>query len=53
MTYAEAKKAANKNHPNVVYRGDSGGGWTFEVYFCPRRNRQVWTSINPNGMRIV
>lgn len=53
MTYAEAKAAATKAAPNKVFTGDAGGGWTFEVYYCPRRGRQVWTSINPHGMRIV
>lgn len=53
MTYQEAKKAANKKAPNVVFTGDAGSGCTFEVYFCDWRNRQIWTTITPNGVRII
>lgn len=52
MTYQEAKQAANTKNPNIVYMGYAGNGWTFEVYYCPRRKRQVWTSVNPHGLRI-
>lgn len=53
MTYAEAVKQATKKNPNVVYRGDAGQGWSFEMYYCPRRKRRVSVSINPHGDRIV
>ncbi len=51
MTGHEAKKAATKKNAGVVYRGDAGDGYTFEVYYCKRRKRQVWTSITPYGER--
>ena len=53
MTYQEAKKAATKANPNVLYTGEAGNGCTFEVYYCPKRNRQIWTTVTPNGTRIV
>ncbi len=53
MTYSEAKKAANKENANIVYMGDAGNGCKFEVYFCPRRNRQIWAAITKDGTRIV
>ena len=53
MTYAEAKKAATKRNADKVFMGDAGNGWTFEVYWCSWRKRQVWTSINSAGQRIV
>lgn len=53
MTYQEAKAAANKKAPNVTFTGDAGNGHTFEVYYCPRRKRQVWTTITPQGLRII
>lgn len=53
MTYAEAKAAANKRNPNITYMGDAGQGWKFEVYFCSKRRRQIWTSVGPAGQRIV
>lgn len=53
MTYQEAKRKANRKNPNIIYRGDAGNGHTFEVYYCPRRKRQIWTTITPEGMRIV
>ena len=52
MTYKEAKKAATKKTPGIVYAGDAGDGFTFEVYYCPERKRQVWTSITPEDKRI-
>ena len=53
MTYKQAKKQANKKNQKTVFRGDAGNGFMFEVYYCPRRKRQVWTTITPNGDRIV
>ena len=53
MNYQDAKAAANKKAPNVTFTGDAGNGHTFEVYYCPRRKRQVWTTITPQGLRIV
>lgn len=53
MTYKEAKTAATKSNAGIVYTGDAGNGCTFEVYFCARRNRQVWVTITPDGTRIV
>jgi len=53
MTYAEAKKAANKKNAGIVYTGYAGNGCTFEVYYCEWRKRQIWTTVTPNGTRIV
>ena len=54
MTYAEAKKAANRRNPNMVYKGDAGNGFSFEVYYNPWLKRQVWTTINDKtGFRII
>jgi len=53
MTYAEAKKAATKKNANITFSGDAGNGCTFEVYFCDQRGRQIWTTVTPNGVRIV
>lgn len=53
LTYADAKRRATKRNAGIVYRSDAGNGWTSEVYWCPQRRRQIWTSINPQGMRIV
>lgn len=53
MTYKQAKLSANKENANIVYRGDAGNNCSFEVYFCSRRNRQIWTTITPDGTRIV
>ena len=53
MTYAEAKKAATKKNANITSSGDAGNGCTFEVYFCDQRGRQIWTTVTPNGVRIV
>ena len=53
MNFKDAKKVANKKNANIVYSGDAGNGCTFEVYYCPIRNRQIWTTITPNGTRIV
>ena len=53
MTYAEAKKAANKKNVGIVYTGDAGNGCIFEVYYCKWRKRQIWTTIAKNGTRIV
>ncbi len=30
-----------------------GGGWWAEAFFCPRLNRVVTASCNPEGFRIV
>ncbi len=51
MNYHEAKKAATKKNAGVVYEGDAGDGFTFEVYYCKWRKRRVWTSITPEGLR--
>jgi hypothetical protein len=53
MTYQQAKAAANRKAPNITFTGSAGNGHTFEVYYCPRRGRQVWTTITPQGVRIV
>jgi|DEB0MinimDraft_4_1074332.scaffolds.fasta_scaffold20732_4 hypothetical protein len=53
MTYTEAKKLATKKNPNVVYEGDAGNGWTFQVYYCSIRNKVVSLSISPEGISIV
>ena len=53
MTYKEAKSKANPANPKIVYFSDAGDGWFAEVYYCPKRNRQVWTTINPEGTRII
>ncbi len=49
MTYQEVKKAATKKNAGVVYRGDAGDGYTFEVYYCTERKRRVWTLTTPEG----
>ncbi len=49
MTGHEAKKAATKKNAGVVYEGDAGDGFTFEVYYCKRWKRRVWTLITPEG----
>lgn len=53
MTYQQAKAAATKQNANIVFSGDAGNGCKFEVYFCTQRNRQIWTTITANGVRIV
>ena len=53
LPYREAKRLASRKNPNMVFRSDAGQGWTSEVYWCSRRKRQIWTSINPDGARIV
>ena len=53
MTYAEAKKAANKSNAGKVFNGDAGNGCTFEVYFCEWRKRQIWTTVTKSGARIA
>ena len=53
MTYQQAKLAANKTNPNIVYMGDAGNGCMFEVYWCSFRQRQVWTTITASGVKIV
>ena len=53
LTYKEAKRLASRKNPNAVFRSDAGDGWTSEVYWCSRRKRQVWTSISPDGIRVV
>lgn len=53
MTYQQAKKAANKKAANVVFVVEQPDGTKSEVYYCPRRGRQIWTWINKEGMRIV
>ena len=53
MTYQEAKKAATKKNAGIVYMGDAGNGCTFEVYYCTKRSRQIWTTITKDGIRIV
>jgi len=53
MTYNQAKNAANSTNQNIIFAGDAGNGCRFEVYFCPQRNRQIWTTVTANGTRIV
>jgi len=53
MTYNQAKNAANSTNQNIIFAGEAGNGCRFEVYFCPQRNRQIWTTVTANGTRIV
>ena len=53
MTYAEAKKAATSRNADKVFTGDAGNGHTFEVYWCNWRKRQVWSTVNRAGYRII
>lgn len=53
LTYKQAKAAATKKNADVVFYSDGGNGWTGEVYWCSWRKRQVWTSVSPDGARIV
>ena len=53
MTYQSAKLAANKQNANIIYTGDAGNNCTFEVYWCPRRSRQIWATITKDGFRII
>ena len=53
LSYAEAKRQANRKNADKVFRSDAGDGWVAEVVWCSRRKRQCWTSINPAGDRIV
>lgn len=53
MTYSEAKQAANKTNANKLFTGEAGNGCTFEVYYCPQRKRQIWTTVTANGVRIL
>ena len=53
LTYREAKARATRKNADKVFKSDAGDGWTSEVYWCSRRKRQVWTSISPQGARIV
>ncbi len=48
MTFHEAKKAATEKTPGVVYEGDAGDGYAFEVFYCTERERRVWTLITPD-----
>jgi hypothetical protein len=52
MTYKQAKQKANKENPNIIYTGYAGNNCRFEVYFCPKRNRQIWTTITSQGFRV-
>lgn len=53
MTYEEAKKAANSKNANIVFSGDAGNGFRFEVYFCDKRGRQIWTTVTSSGVRVI
>ncbi len=51
MTYKQAKALATKSNAGEVFTSDAGNGWTSEVFWCASRKRQIWTSINPDGLR--
>lgn len=53
MEYKTAKSLATSKNPNVSYSGDAGNGCTFVVYWCPRRKRQIWSTITPAGVAIL
>lgn len=53
MSYAEAKKAATIANAGQIFSGPAGNGCTFEVYFCSRRGRQIWSTILPSGVRVL
>ena len=53
LSYKEAKQLATKKNAGIIYFGDAGNGCKFEVYYCLRRNSQIWTTITKDGFRIV
>ena len=53
MTYQEAKAAATKKNPNVTYFVEQENGAHSEVYYCPRRKRQIWTWVSKDGTRVL
>jgi len=53
LTYKQAKARATRKNADKVFTSDAGNGWTSEVVWCSQRRRQCWTSISPDGTRVV
>ena len=54
MTYSEAVRILNAKKSSAgTLRWDAGAGWTSEAFYCARRKRIIFTSINPSGLLVV